>query len=188
MARPIVLASRSPRRKELLSLAGIEVIVDPSDIDEIIDVSLPMEQRMEKLAYDKTLPTFSRHPEAIVIGADTVVYFEGKTIGKAHTYDDAFKTIQWLQGHTHEVYTGVCLMYDDTVDCFCVKSEVTFTPLTDKEIHDYLALNQWQGKAGAYGIQDAAVRFVQSVHGDYANIVGLPICQLYQKLSHIPSN
>lgn len=181
----IVLASRSPRRRELLALAGIDCIVDPSDIEEVIDFSLPIEARMRKLAYEKTLPTFKKHPHDIVVGADTIVYLEGETIGKAHSYEEAFQIIKKLQGKTHHVYIGVCVMHDDIIHTFCDHSEVTFVSLSDEEIKAYLDLNQWQGKAGAYGIQDVAVRYVSSISGNQANIVGLPIAQLYQYLTHI---
>ncbi|MCF0114152.1 MAG: Maf family protein, partial [Erysipelotrichaceae bacterium] len=136
----IVLASRSPRRSELLDLCGISYTIDPSDIDEVMDESLEIDKRIEKLAYDKTVPTFNRHKDEVVVGADTIVYIDNEVIGKAKNREHAKKILEKLSGNTHQVITGVCLMYGSEVKTFSVTSDVIFYDLSEQDIEEYLDL------------------------------------------------
>lgn len=188
MNKPIILASRSPRRSELLDLCGIAYKVDPSDIDEVMDESLAMDERMQVLAYQKALPISQKHPNDIVVGADTIVYIDDMVIGKAQNQQEARMILKRLSGRTHQVMTGVCVLAYGQKYCFTEKSEVTFFDLSDEDIEDYLALNEWQGKAGAYAIQGFAVRFVAKINGDYSNIVGLPVAKLYRLLKSLKND
>lgn len=181
----IILASRSPRRSELLSACHIPFVQEPSDIEEVMDESLPLDKRMQQLAYQKALPIALLHPNRIVVGADTIVYIDGEIIGKAHSREMAKEILNKLSGRVHEVMTGVCVLYDGKKESFVQVSQVKFYPLSNDDIEEYLDMEEWQGKAGAYGIQGAAMRFVQSIEGDYSNIVGLPVARLYQILKTI---
>lgn len=185
MNKPIILASRSPRRMELLSLCGIDYVVEPSDIDEVMDESLPMDQRMQLLAYQKALPIAKKHPDEIVVGADTIVYIDDLVIGKAHSRQEASAILHRLSGRCHEVMTGVCVLVGNEKHTFTQTTSVKFFDLSDEDIEEYLDLDEWQGKAGAYAIQGYAVRFVEKIDGDYSNIVGLPVAKLYRLLKSL---
>lgn len=188
MNKVVILASRSPRRTELLNLCGVEHIIMPADIKETMDESLPLDLRMQKLAYDKALPIAKAHPDEIVIGADTIVYIDGTIIGKARNLEDARRILKSLSGRTHEVLTGVCVLYKKQRYTFTTHSEVTFCAIEKQDLEDYLALNEWQGKAGAYAIQGQAVRFIEKINGDYSNIVGLPVVPLLRILKSLKND
>lgn len=185
MNKPIILASRSPRRRELLELAHIPFVCEPSDIDEIMDENLPLNKRIEKLAYQKALPIFNMHPEEIVLGADSIVYIDDEVIGKPKDENDARRILKKLSGRTHQVTTGVAILTSEQVVTFSQTSDVLFYELDEDEINDYILSNEWQGKAGGYAIQGYACRFIKEIKGDYSNIVGLPIAQVYHCLKQI---
>lgn len=185
MNKPIILASRSPRRRELLELAHIPFVCEPSDIEEVMDESLPLEKRIEQLAYQKALPIFKQHENDVVLGADTIVYIDGMVIGKPKDEDDARQILRRLSGRTHQVTTGVALITSKEVITFSQTSDVLFYELDEKEIEDYIQSEEWQGKAGGYAIQGYACRFIKEIQGDYSNIVGLPIAKVYQYLKSI---
>lgn len=170
----IILASSSPRRKELLEKGGIDFIVDASSIDEIMDETLPLEQRFQKLAIDKATPIHDKYPHNIVIGADTIVYFKDKVIGKAKDANEARQILHALSGHRHSVYTAVAIYFQEQLCSFVEKTDVYFKDITDL-IDPYIASGEWKGKAGAYGIQGAADCFVEYVDGDIDNVIGLPL-------------
>ena len=170
----IILESTSPRRKELLEREGIDFIIDASSITEYLDYSLEIEERLKKLAYDKGISIHEKHPEDIVISADTTIYHNDQIIGKAYSVDEARKILDSLSDDTHSVYTSVAVFYKDQVTTFVDETKVTFKDISDM-IDDYLSIDEWKGKAGAYAIQGVAGKFVEEVQGDIDNVIGLPV-------------
>ena len=182
----IILASASPRRKELLTqiVDGYEICV--SDVEEIITESEPSKV-VEELSAQKAFAVYSKtEGDVLVIGADTVVAMEGRILGKPEDEAAAFSMLQMLQAKEHCVYTGVTVyMRKGNKEHKITFSECTgvqFYPMTEAEIHGYIATGEPMDKAGAYGIQGIGGRFVERISGDYNNVVGLPIASLYQKL------
>ena len=182
----VILASASPRRRELLKQAGFEFEVIESQADENVAVKEP-ERLVEELARRKALAVAETlEGEALVIGADTVVAADGEILGKPKDEEDAFRMLSGLQGRTHQVYTGVALVKKQTgkteVSSFFEQTDVTMYPMGEEEIRGYIATSEPKDKAGAYGIQGRAAIFVKEIRGDYNNVVGLPIGRLYQEL------
>ncbi len=186
----IYLASSSPRRKELLTQAGIEFTVISPQCDETTDIKLP-DELVEELSRRKTqagLEMLRKMPEvsadSIVIGADTVVSYDGIILGKPKDKNNAFNMLKMLSGNTHEVYTGVTVSYLDgrSSKTFSERTEVTFYDLSDREIEDYINTAEPMDKAGSYGIQGYGAVLVEKINGDYFNIVGLPIARLVRLL------
>ncbi len=186
----IYLASSSPRRKELLTQVGIDFTVISPQCDESADIELP-DELVEELSRRKSLAgleMIKKIPDvptdSIVIGADTVVAYDGIILGKPKDDINAFNMLKMLSGNTHEVYTGVTLTYLDgrAPVTFSERTEVTFYELTDKEIEDYISTTEPMDKAGSYGIQGYGATLVEKIHGDYFNIVGLPIARLARML------
>lgn len=196
---PIILASNSPRRKELLERAGYTFTVMPSDCDESTDIRFPKDMVMElagrkaENVYKKVCAnragTEAEAQPFIVIGSDTVVALNGRILGKPVDYDDAYNTLNSLSGQTHNVYTGVSIMYYDGEKCrtktFYENTEVTFYPMTHEEITGYLATGDPFDKAGSYGIQTQGGLFVKEIRGSYDNVVGLPLSRLYHELNEM---
>lgn len=170
----IILASTSPRRKELLEREGIDFIIDASSITEYLDSSLEIEERLKKLAYDKGISIHEKYPDDVVISADTTIYHNGKIIGKAHSAHEAREILESLSSDTHSVFTSVAVFYKDQVCTFVDETKVTFKNISDM-IDDYLSIDEWQGKAGAYAIQGVAGKFIEEVQGDIDNVIGLPV-------------
>lgn len=178
----IILASQSPRRKELLSLLGLEYDAIPADIDEQIDPSNDLVKEIEKLSYQKANHIYSNHKDCLVIGADTIVKINNEVLGKPKNYDDASKMLHMLSNNTHEVVTGVTIIVDDKIETFSSIANVTFYPLTDREIDEYIKTNEPMDKAGAYAIQGIGAKFIKTIDGDFYTIMGLPIAELYHRL------
>ena len=170
----LILASNSPRRKELLKNAGYNYKIIPSTSDEVANKTLPPNEYTQILAYDKAYSVYLNNTDAVVIGADTVVYYNGEYLGKAQTALDAISTLKKLSNNTHLVTTGYAIISKDKLFQGSVTTTVTFNNLTDEEINAYVESNLWVGKAGAYGIQDG-FNLVKKIDGDYDNVVGLPI-------------
>ena len=170
----IILASTSPRRKELLEREGVDFIVDASFIDEVMDETLDIETKLTKLATQKALPIHEKYPDDIVIGADTVVYLDGHIIGKAKDERHAREILTSLSNREHEVYTGVAIYIQETLYTFYEKTIVCFKDISNM-IDDYIKSGEWIGKAGAYGIQGPADCFVSRVDGDIDSVIGLPV-------------
>ena len=164
----IILASTSPRRKELLEREGIDFIIDASSITEYLDSSLEIEERLKKLAYDKGISIHEKYPDDVVISADTTIYHNGKIIGKAHSAHEAREILESLSSDTHSVFTSVAVFYKDQVCTFVDETKVTFKNISDM-------IDDWQGKAGAYAIQGVAGKFIEEVQGDIDNVIGLPV-------------
>lgn len=179
----IVLASSSPRRKELLEREGIDFIIDASSIDETMDFSLPLEQRFQKLAIDKATPIHHKYPLDIVIGADTIVYFHNQIIGKAKDEQEARAILKALSHQKHSVYTAVAIYFQDELYSFVDQTDVYFKNIDDL-IDDYILSGEWQGKAGAYGIQGKAGAFVDKIVGDLDNVIGLPMYRVKEVLKN----
>ncbi len=179
----IILASGSPRRQELLKYitTNFEVIV--GDIEENLDLSQGITKAIEKLSLEKANHVFQQHQDAVVIGADTVVVLDQEILGKPKDHKDAFKMLSKLSGETHDVITAVTIISKEKKLTFSVITEVKFYYLSPNQINNYIINCQPFDKAGGYAIQDDACLFVESINGDYNNIVGLPISRLNQELN-----
>lgn len=179
----IILASASPRRKELLTLAGIEYDVIVSQCEETLPEGITPDKAVEELARQKAEDVFSRNSDALIIAADTVVALGNTILGKPKDEEDAFNMLSSLSGRRHTVFTGVCIRTKDKTDIFHVATEVEFYDLTEKEIRDYIATKEPMDKAGAYGIQGKGFVLVKGIHGDYFNVVGLPLAETVRHLN-----
>lgn len=178
----VILASASPRRRELLEQIGVKFRICVSDADEDCDISDP-ELIVKHLSAKKASYVFNKNPDAIVIAADTVVYLEGEGImGKPENDEDAYRMISKLSGRVNEVYTGVTVADRTGAETFAVKTNVYFKTLTEAEIREYVASGECSDKAGAYAIQGRACVFIDRIEGDYFNVVGLPLSPLYDIL------
>ena len=183
----VVLASASPRRKELLAQIGIIPDIRPSEVEEEKNEKDPA-KLVENLSYIKAADVASRCEKGtLVIGADTVVACDQEILGKPADDQDAFRMLHMLQGRTHEVYTGVTIV-EGSLDSgkttvFAEKTEVTMYPMSDQMIWDYIRTGEPSDKAGAYGIQGRAAVFIKSIKGDYNNVVGLPVAAVWQYLN-----
>ena len=185
----IILASASPRRRELLDQVGWEFCVRVSKVEEIITKIHPGEI-VEELSELKAKAVFSQtEGDVLVIGADTVVAHKGQILGKPTDTADAVRMLEALQDDTHQVYTGVtlCMRREgvETVKSFYESTEVDFYPMSREEIEWYVNTGEPMDKAGAYGIQGLAGRFVKQIRGDYNNVVGLPVAGLYQEVKQL---
>ena len=178
----VILASKSPRRKELMELLNIPFDVIVSDIDEQIDYNNDLVKEIEKLSYQKAMAVFKDHNNALVIGSDTIVKINNDVLGKPKSIEMAKNMLRELSDNTHEVVTGVTILYQDKVETFSSVAKVTFYPLTEEEIDEYVNSNEPMDKAGSYAIQGDGAKFIKSIEGDYYTIVGLPIAELYHRL------
>lgn len=181
----IILASASPRRRELLSLAGIDFTVQTSNAKEETAPGLTPDETVKQLAKIKAYAVAEKNPNKVVIGADTVVAAEGKILGKPKTREEAYDMLKSLSGKTHYVYTGVCILKDNAKTVFAEETEVTFYELSDDEIYAYIDTGDCFDKAGAYGIQSGGCTLVKKISGDYFNVVGLPVARLVRELRKI---
>ena len=176
----LILASKSPRRKELMEYVGEEFVISSAEVDESYDESLSPEKVVEYLSYIKAMPLNSG--ENIVIGADTVVSVDGNILGKPTDEKDAFDMLKKLSGREHTVYTGVTLAKGEKICTFSVATRVYFYELSDEEILEYIKSGEPMDKAGAYGIQGKGCIFIEKIDGDYFNVVGLPVSRLKKEL------
>lgn len=177
----LILASASPRRKALLSLFGIPFTVRAADIDETMDPEKPPFDEVARVSRLKALAV-SRGEEDIVIAADTIVVCQGKVLGKPHSEDEAAAMLRLLSGRDHQVMTGCTILYGDRAETFTEVTSLHFRPLSEKEIQKYVQSGEPMDKAGAYGIQGGAALFCEKLEGDYYNVMGLPVCRLYETL------
>ncbi len=178
----VVLASASPRRRELLQKAGVEFTVKVSDAEEHIAPDTPPHEAVMSLARQKAQAVAKVCPDDLVIGADTVVVYDGAILGKPADEADAARMLRMLSGKTHEVFTGVCLICAGKAETFYARTQVTFYPLTQPEIEAYIATGEPMDKAGAYGIQGRGCTLVSGICGDYFNVVGLPVAEVCRRL------
>ena len=199
----VILASGSPRRLDLLRQAGIEPEVEPSHVEEVITSTVPDQVVME-LSRQKAEDIAALHTgeDVIVIGADTVVAYDGKILGKPQDREDAVRMIRMLQGHIHQVYTGVTLVFcgktfgeqavavdnGSRIINFAEKTDVHVCPMTEAQIRSYVETGEPMDKAGAYGIQGRFAVWVKGISGDYNNVVGLPLGRVCRELIGISEN
>lgn len=191
----IILASASPRRKELLKQIGLDFIVFPAQGDEVSDKTIPRDivvelaQKKAGEIYEKAIAAGVGKQDSIVIGADTIVVYEDRVLGKPKNEKDAVEMLTMLSGKTHEVYTGVSLWMRENGKkvqySFYEKTEVTMYPIRQGEIEAYVKSGEPMDKAGSYGIQGSGARFIQKINGDYNNVVGLPVARIYQELAQL---
>jgi septum formation protein len=178
----LVLASASPRRSELLHNAGISFMLDPAHVPEV-----PLQQEAplayaQRLARDKAIAVFSRHPNDTVLGADTVVVVDEHLLEKPADSNDAARMLRLLSGRSHQVITGVCVVAPGFERTEAEVTKVWFSQLSDAEIADYVRSGEPMDKAGAYGIQGIASRWIGRIEGCYFNVVGLPVQRVYRLL------
>jgi septum formation protein len=193
----IILASGSPRRKELLKLLGLDFTVIPAEGEEQTHADAPADivqdlaLRKAQEVYDRSAVPAGTEPESdvLVIGSDTVVARDRTILGKPADEEDAYRMLSMLQNRVHQVYTGVALLGQvrgrKVRRIFYESVDVTFYPMTDREIRDYIHTGEPMDKAGSYGIQGGGGLFVKSIRGDYNTVVGLPAARLYQELKEI---
>lgn len=186
----IILASASPRRRELLTQIGIEYEVIPSKKEEVITSNVPsiiVQELSRQKAEDIVLK--QKQEGRIVLGADTVVAFDGEVMGKPATQKEAYEMLSKLQNAVHQVYTGVTLSYlaGEKINSytFFEETEVSVYPMTEKEILAYIASGDTMDKAGSYGIQGSFAAYIKGIRGDYNNVVGLPVGRVYQELKKL---
>ncbi len=181
----LVLASASPRRRELLDQLGVRYTCDPAGIDESVHTDESPRAYVERMALEKAALVAARYPQPgyAVIAADTIVLVDDEDVlGKPSDHRDGLAMLARLSGRGHSVLTAVCLHLQDKVSCELVETQVNFIQLTRELCEAYLATDEPWDKAGAYGIQGLAGAFVQSIEGSYSNVVGLPLCETWQLL------
>ncbi len=181
---PLILASASPRRAELLRQLGVEFRVVPADVAEIQHDQMTGRELSQVNAYRKARAVAKRFPDALVLAADTLVCLETVLFGKPPTLADAYRMLEQLQGRTHEVVTGICLLHlrSHRQAVFAESTAVTFHPLEADKIQQYLSRVNPLDKAGAYAIQEAGDLIVEKIAGSYSNVVGLPMERLTTEL------
>jgi septum formation protein len=182
---PLILASASPRRAELLRLLATDFKALPSTAEEVSHDHLTPLEVCQLNAHRKARAVAKKIPDALVLGADTLVFLENEILGKPRSLKDAEKMLSRLQGRHHQVVTGVCLMHlrSHRERIFAVSTDVLFHPLTKKQIRDYLKKIHPLDKAGAYAIQDAGELIISEISGSFSNVVGLPVEKLREELS-----
>ena len=189
--KSIILASGSPRRKELLLQIGIVPEIIVSHVEEKITSDVPAEVVMS-LAEQKAVDVAKEMPEGtVILGSDTVVAADGKILGKPKSHEEAYEMIRRLAGRSHQVYTGVCLVKKgpegeaDTVVSFYDETDVNVSPMTEKEIRKYADSEEPMDKAGSYAVQGFFARYIDGLKGSYANVMGLPVHLVYQELKKL---
>lgn len=187
----IILASGSPRRKELLLQIGIVPEIIVSHVEEKITSDIPAEVVMS-LAEQKAVDVAKEMPEGtVILGSDTVAAADGKILGKPKSHEEAYEMIRRLAGRSHQVYTGVCLVKKgpegeaDTVVSFYDETDVNVSPMTEKEIREYADSEEPMDKAGSYAVQGFFARYIDGLKGSYANVMGLPVHLVYQELKKL---
>ncbi|MBO8168772.1 MAG: septum formation inhibitor Maf [Thermoanaerobacteraceae bacterium] len=183
----IILASQSPRRRQLLKQLGLEFAVAVSSIEETIKDGENIEEQVKRLALSKVEDVSKRFTHGVIIGADTLVVLHGKPLGKPRTVEEARNMLQMLNGSRHQVLTGVVVkeLPSGRTLVDCVTTNVTFRHLTDEEIEGYLSSGEYSDKAGAYAIQGLGAAMVKEIEGCYFNVVGLPLARLTEMLKEV---
>jgi septum formation protein len=178
----LILASSSPRRKELLENLRLNFEISKSDADESYDPGMPPEVIVMELARRKAEDVAKKHSDSFVIGADTVVVYGKRILGKPKDEKEAIEMLTLLSGNTHSVYTGVAIVHGSECTQFYEKTDVTFWELSEAEIHAYIKSGEPFDKAGAYGIQGLGSMLVKRISGDYCAVVGLPVSRTIREL------
>jgi len=178
----LILASQSPRRKQLLSQAGVEFTVIPADIDESVRPQECPLDYVQRMAIEKAQANVKRFPEDLIIGADTIVVLGNEIFLKPTDQNDFRHMMQKLSGKTHHVFTAVALADQHDTQVIVTDTAVTFRKLTPQEIEDYWKTGEPQDKAGGYALQGHAAVFIQSINGSWTGVIGLPICETLELL------
>lgn len=177
MMKRFILASNSPRRKELLNNSGYAFEVIPSDCDENTDDNLTPQETVMELARRKAMAVLADNADSVVLGCDTVVASEGRILGKPQDREDAYRMLMALSGKKHIVASGVCIADKDRYECFENTTEVEFNLLSEETVNSYLDTMEFTDKAGGYGIQGFGSVLVKGIKGDYFSVMGLPVSQ-----------
>ena len=180
----LILASASPRRKELLSLFGIPFVIRVADIDETMDPGRAAFDEVGRVSRAKAMAVAAEDTD-VVIAADTIVVCQGRILGKPGTEAQAEEMLRLLSGRDHQVMTGVTVRRGAHCETFTDVTDLHFRELSQREISRYVASGEPMDKAGAYGIQGGAALFCEKMNGDYYNVMGLPVCRLWQTLSRM---
>ena len=178
----VILASASPRRKEILSKMIADFSVIPAENECALDPGLPPEEAVKRVAASKAQAVFAEHPEDLVIGSDTAVLVDSTFLGKPQNEEEAKAMLRLLSGRSHRVLTAVAILSQTKTSVFCDSALVEFAPLAEEEIRAYVASGEPMDKAGAYGIQGLGGKFVTRIDGDFFTVMGLPCAKLYQAL------
>ena len=173
----VILASQSPRRKELLGLTGLDFVIRVADIDETMDPAAAPCDEVARLSREKAMAV-EREADDVVIAADTIVVCDGERLGKPKDEADAYRMLSMLSGRDHQVMTGLTVLRGGRAQTVTEVTDIHFRELTEGEIRAYIATGEPMDKAGSYGIQGGAALFVSHLKGDYFNVVGLPVCAL----------
>ncbi len=182
----MILASQSPRRRELLSLITSDFRIIPAKGEEVLPEKISPENAVLALSEQKAKEIYAGYKGEIIIAADTIVAIDGKILGKPKDEADAFEMLKTLSGRVHEVFTGVCVIFPNgEKEHFFDETKVEFYPLSDKEISDYIKTGEPMDKAGAYGIQEQGALLVKRIDGDYYNVMGLPVAKLFRVINRI---
>ncbi len=181
----LILASSSPRRKELLENLRLTFTISSSEVDESFDPALSPEDVVMDLAERKAQVIFKENPDSYVIGSDTIVVADGQVLGKPVDNAEARGMLKKLSGNKHEVFTGVSILSPNGTARFYERTEVWFWELTDEEIDSYVQSGEPLDKAGAYGIQQLGSMLVKKINGDYFAVVGLPVSSTYRELKRL---
>ena len=180
----IILASQSPRRRELLGLFGLPFVIRVADIDEAMDASVAPYDEVARVSREKAMAV-ARNKDDVVIAADTIVVCKDKVLGKPHSREEAVEMLSLLSGRDHQVMTGMTVLRGEKCLSCTEVTDIHFRELSQKEIAAYVATGEPMDKAGAYGIQGGAALFAEKMVGDYYNVMGLPVCKLRLLLEQI---
>ena len=180
----LILASASPRRKELLNLFHIPFLIRVADIDEAMDTTKAPFDEVARVSRQKALAV-PREKSDVVVAADTIVVCEGRVLGKPHSEEEAKEMLRLLSGRDHQVMTGCTALKGDRCETFTEVTDLHFRTLSENEIANYVASGEPMDKAGSYGIQGGAALFCERMVGDYYNVMGLPVCRLGQVLKKL---
>lgn len=180
-----ILASQSPRRRELLAMLGLKFEIQTADIDETMDPAQSVEEAVAEVCLRKARAVGERNPGRLIVAADTVVVVDERKLGKPHSREEAVSMLHLLSGREHRVLTGFCLWRDGVWETHVETTRLRFRALDDREIEAYVDTGSPMDKAGAYGIQGGGALFCERMVGDYYNVMGLPVCRLGQILRQI---
>lgn len=178
----IILASKSPRRKQIMEMLNIPFEIIVADIDEKINHNNDLVKEIENISFLKALKVFNDHKDAIVIGADTIVIVNNEVLGKPKDEEDAKRMLKLLENNKHHVITGVTILSNNQSETFSNISEVYFNSIDDKEIEEYIKTGEPMDKAGAYAIQGLGAKFIKKIDGDFYSIMGLPLSDINIRL------
>lgn len=182
--KPIILASASPRRREICDLLGLEYTVEPATTEPAVSTALPPEEAVLRVARGKAEEVAAQHKNAVVLGADTVVAVDNDLLGKPHDEAEAAAMLRRLSGRKHRVITAVWVCDGKRSEGFCDSTEVEFLPMSETEIAAYVQSGEPMDKAGAYAVQGMGMRYIRGIHGDFYTVMGLPGGRLYAFLKN----